>query len=271
MPFRPTHLFYLSTLRCNERCSKCSHWKIEDHDDDLDPAAVVRAARSLQGLEELCITGGEPLLLGDRILAIAQGLDGSGIRTSIVTNGTLCGVEFLEALAPLNVHLVFSIDTIDPEFWRFVRGTDSFETVIENLMLARALLKPEKVSVQSVLARETQDHLLSVGAICEERGITQVVQEYLEEGFGGTWTPLRGLEETPVDDCRAAGRNLSIMPDGSVRTCFQQDLIPGCAEPLGSIPEQDITEIISSDYAAEVIERMRHCSLPCARLNCNRG
>lgn len=31
LAFHPTHLFYLVSLRCNERCSKCSLWRVREN------------------------------------------------------------------------------------------------------------------------------------------------------------------------------------------------------------------------------------------------
>lgn len=230
--------------------------------------AVVAFARALPGLEELCLVGGEPLLHVERVLALIEGLADTAVRTIIVTNGTACTPRFLERLRDRNVHLVFSIDTLDPDFWLFVRGRPSFTRVMANFEQARQVLAPAQISVQSVLAVETAEHVAAVGEWCRSLGIYHSIQDYIHQGFNGRWTPVVRPRQAAPGRCMAAGRNLSIMPDGAVYTCFQQPLIPDCAAPLGRIGEPP-SAILHSTYARAVLERMRACDLPCKVLKCN--
>lgn len=263
-----TNLYYLMSLRCNERCSKCDHWKIGR--DGVMPAVetVLDFARALPRLEELCLVGGEPLLHPERVLALIDGLADTTVRTIIVTNGTTCTPRFLDHLRGCNVHLVFSIDTLDPEFWQFVRGRPSLQRVMENFEVARQVLAPCQISVQSVLAAETAEHVAAVGEWCRSLGTYHSVQDYIQQGFNGCWTPIPRSLQSPSGRCMAAGRNLSIMPDGAVFTCFQQSMIPDCDMPLGWVGEAP-SNILCSAYARAVLQRMRVCDLPCKVLKCN--
>lgn len=242
----------------------------------IDAQLVVEAVREVPSAAELCIVGGEPLVYRDRVMTILTGLAELPIRTTIVTNGVLCKPEFVDRVVGLRTHFVFSIDTLDPQRWQWVRGKDSMAEVMRNLAYLRATLKPEQVSVQSVLARETMADVASVAGWCREQGLYHSVQRYVQGGFDGFWTPL------PVDappsvsamvaaagPCVAAGRNLSIMPDGSVYTCFQQSQIEGCNVPLGKLGQIPIRAMLNSRYAATVVDRMWRCDLPCKVLKCN--
>lgn len=273
MGFAPTHLFYLTSLRCNERCTKCSHWKVREHPGMVATNLVVDAVRSVASAKEFCIVGGEPLVYRDRVLAILRGLAGGAVRTTIVTNGVLCTPAFIDGVRTLDVHIVFSIDTLDPGRWRWVRGTDSMDAVLGNFDYAREALRPEQVSVQSVLAEETRDDVLAVGRWSAERGVFHSIQRYVQGGFDGSWTPLSDAAPvavaSDVGPCMAADRNLSIMPDGSVFTCFQQGLIPDSAQPIGRLGEQPLSEMLASAYTDAVLQRMRRCDLPCKVLRCN--
>lgn len=237
MALRPTSLFYLLSQHCNERCSKCDHWQVTEHPSPPPVEQVIDLVRQIPSAKELCLVGGEPLVHRDRVLTILESLVDSPIRTTIVTNGTLCTHAFLDRVRDLNIHVVFSIDTLDPLFWSFVRGRSSFDRVMANFHHARQTLASPKLSVQSVLAEETVDHVHAVSKLCRRYGIFHSVQDYVQQGFNGQWTPLAKPATAPVTDvrCFAAGRNLSILPDGSVLTCFQQPLIPGCDAPLGRL------------------------------------
>ncbi|MBI4816591.1 MAG: radical SAM protein [Deltaproteobacteria bacterium] len=275
MNFAPTHMFYLTSLRCNERCTKCSHWKVREHPEMVDAELVVDAVRSVTSAKEFCIVGGEALVYRDRVLAILRGIADVPVRTTVVTNGVPCTSGFVDEVRSLNIHFVFSIDTLDAERWRWVRGTNSMDKVFRNLEYIRSTLRPEQLSIQSVLAEETRDDVAAVGRWCGERGIYHSVQRYVQGGFDGSWTPLStpALSSRKVTDdvgpCMAADRNLSIMPDGSVYTCFQQTLIPNSAKPIGKLGERPVSEMLRSEYTEAVLRRMRSCALPCKVLRCN--
>jgi MoaA/NifB/PqqE/SkfB family radical SAM enzyme len=178
---------------------------------------------------------------------------------------------FIDRIARLKIHIVVSIDTVDRKHWQFVRGRDTMDTVLGNLRYARSVLRPDQLSIQSVLAQETKKHLADVRALADELGVYHSIQDYMAEGFGGEWTAMPAHEKRVPEDaiCHAAGRNLSILPNGDVFTCFQQSWMPGCQKPLGNLARDQISEIISSDYAAGVQAAMRQCNLPCKVLKCN--
>ncbi len=46
--YAPTHLFYLTSLRCNERCTKCSHWRVRKHPPMVETALLVEAVRDVR-------------------------------------------------------------------------------------------------------------------------------------------------------------------------------------------------------------------------------
>ena len=259
------------SLLCNERCSKCSHWKFTDHVPQVPLSAVTDAIHDLTKVQELCIVGGEPLVYKNRVLSLLEGIANTSVRTILITNGVACTPQFIDRVRDFNLHIIFSLDTIDPTFWKYVRGTDSYDRVMKHFHYAVDQLAPEQLSVQSVLAQETMEHVQAVGAFCHELNRFHSVQNYIQQGFEGEWTELPESLSAPVptDRCQAAGRNLSIMPDGSVLTCFQQPLMHGCDQPLGRLGETSILSMLSSAYSSKVLSCMKTCNLPCKKLKCN--
>jgi MoaA/NifB/PqqE/SkfB family radical SAM enzyme len=256
--FSPTNLYYLISFACNERCTKCHHWAIRPAFKPLDSDLVAEAINSLPDLIEFCIVGGEPLLFHP-------------CRTVLITNGVLMDADFIDQIARLKIHIVVSIDTVDRKQWQFVRGRDTMDTVLGNLRYARSVLRPDQLSIQSVLAQETKKYLADVGTLADELGVYHSIQDYMAEGFGGEWTAMPAHEKRVPENeiCHAAGRNLSILPNGDVFTCFQQSWMPGCQKPLGNLARDQISEMISGDYAAGIQTAMRQCNLPCKVLKCN--
>ena len=269
--FSPTNLYYLISFACNERCTKCHHWAIRPAFTPLDSSLVAQAINSLPDLTEFCIVGGEPLLFRDRIISLLTAIKNHPCRTVLITNGVLMDAAFIDRISRLKIHIVVSIDTVDRKHWQFVRGRDTMDTVLGNLRYARNVLRPDQLSIQSVLAQETKKYLADVRALADELGVYHSIQDYMAEGFGGEWTAMPAHEKRVPENeiCHAAGRNLSVLPNGDVFTCFQQSWMPGCQKPLGNLARDQISEIISCDYATGVQAAMRQCNLPCKVLKCN--
>jgi radical SAM protein with 4Fe4S-binding SPASM domain len=93
----------------------------------------------------------------------------------------------------------------------------------------------------------------------------------MKAGFDGEWNAMSTGERIIADEvpCYAAGRNLSIMPNGDLFTCFQQSWIPRCSAPLGNIQNDHITDMLTDPYASFVSEQMSRCNLSCKVLKCN--
>lgn len=262
----------MNTIECNQKCTKCSHWKYKDQAGRLPIEKFLSGIKSIQTATELCIVGGEPLLFKNEIYKILQGLADTDIRTVIITNGVSMDREFIQTVSKYNIHIVVSIDTIDKEFWKFVRGTNSKDKVLKNFEYAITVLTTAQISIQSVLSEETQTHIVEVADYANSKNIYHSIQDYISEGFEGSWTTTKDKQAIIPNDgqqCFATDRNLSIIQNGDVYTCFQQNWIDGCQKPLGNLNTQKMTEILSSDYAISVSEKMRICNLSCKVLKCN--
>lgn len=262
----------MNTIECNQKCTKCSHWKNKDNADRLPTQKIINALLSISTAKELCIVGGEPLLFKNEICEILHGISNTDIRTVIITNGVLMDKSFIDKISEYNAHIVVSVDTVDREFWKFVRGSNSYDVVFNNLEYATSVLTSTKISIQSVLAKETQPYLKSVSDYANSKNIHHSVQDYIAEGFEGIWTPIENKQAIISDNgqqCFASDRNLSIMQNGDVYTCFQQTWINGCHNPIGNLKANEMNDILLSEYVVFVCEKMKVCNLPCKFLKCN--
>jgi len=269
--YRPTDVYYMNTIECNQKCTKCSHWKNKDKAPRIPTEKIINAINEIPNVREFCIVGGEPLLFKEEINKILDGISDE-IRTVLITNGVLMSNEFIRKISKYNIHIVVSIDTMDRKFWKFVRGSNSYDKVFENLEYATTILKPTQISIQSVLSKETQSHIKAVYEYANTKNIFHSTQDYVSEGFEGSWTAIKEKEVTIPENeqqCFAADRNLSIMQNGDIFTCFQQPWIKDCQEPLGNLNKNTISKILSSEYAEIVSKRMKNCNLPCKVLKCN--
>ncbi len=267
------NIYYMVDILCNERCSKCSHWKSKSIKADITAKEIYEFINGFSNAHELCIVGGEPLIYKSLIMEIISNIN-PDIRIVVITNGVLCDSDFVDFLQDKNIHLIFSIDTLDKEYWKFIRGNDTYDKVINNLNYAISKLDTDKISIQSVRAKETLGELPNISEYCCKNDIYHSIQDYVQDGFDGKWSgvvnnsEIAGNSNLEESDCYAYDGNLSIMPDGRVFTCFQQELIKGFEVPIYNIKNKIE---IDSGYLNDLVNSMKKCNLPCKVLKCNEG
>ena len=164
---RPINYLRVSvTDRCNLRCRYCMPpegvHSIPHHDilSYEEIHTVVLAATEL-GINKVRITGGEPLVrLGltklIRMLAQVEAID----DISLTTNGLLLSRHAAElkqaGLGRVNV----SLDTLKPDKFKSITGSDRFSDVLKGIEVARPIgLNPVKINVV-VMAGTNDDELL---------------------------------------------------------------------------------------------------------------
>lgn len=99
------------TRRCNLRCLHCYSDSSPEAADELPlevAARVVEDAARL-GYDVLSVSGGEPFLYRP-LLTVLDAARRAGMRTQVVSNGLLLGVERLRELQPVLDLLVISVD-----------------------------------------------------------------------------------------------------------------------------------------------------------------
>ncbi len=176
------------TLRCRY-CMPAQGLPLLPREDLLSAAEVTRlvdVAVARLGIEEVRLTGGEPLVRGDLELIVA------GIASrhpqlpiAVTTNGI--GLERrAQALAHAGLTRVnISLDTVDPELFARVTRRDRLPDVVAGIDAAVAAgLSPVKVN--AVLLPETLDRAAELLHWCRDRGLA-----------------LRFIEAMPLDADRA--------------------------------------------------------------------
>ncbi|BDG02842.1 radical SAM protein [Anaeromyxobacter oryzae] len=260
-------LIYMITRRCSDRCPKCGIWKTPERDDERLPVSrfIECLKRLHENLYQVTVTGGEPLLFADDVLAIGAAARDLRVPMIVVTNGVLMDELFLRRYAELGHGLVVSVDTVERERWEAFRGEAHYERVMANVQVARSILGG-KLRVQSVLASESETDVVRVANFCAERGIPHTVQPYMD--FGGSWHETATSSRTGPLAC-AARKNICVYPNGDLVKCFDHRRIPLAREPLGNIAEEDVIAILCKRRATEVSRLMKTCDLPCKQLSCN--
>ena len=164
------------TDRCNLRCVYC----MPEDATFLDSSALLnfdeitrftRVAVGL-GIDNVRLTGGEPLLRNDlstliRQLTVIPGLNDIGLTT----NGLLLAQQarslFDAGLRRLNV----SLDTLDPARFQAIARRDGLALVLNGLQTAKRVgFTPIKVN--AVALRDTLDDVVALARYCREDGFS---------------------------------------------------------------------------------------------------
>ncbi|WP_301546930.1 GTP 3',8-cyclase MoaA [Gordonia sp. X0973] len=186
------------TLRCRY-CMPAEGLPLLPREELLSAAEVTRlvdVAVGHLGIEEVRLTGGEPLVRGDLELVVA------GIRARhrdlpiALTTNAIGLARRAEALAHAGLTRVnISLDAVDAELFARVTRRDRLADVIAGIDAARAAgLQPVKIN--AVLQRETLSHAPELLRWCRDRGL-----------------PLRFIEAMPLDADRAWSAQTMVTAD----------------------------------------------------------
>ncbi|KAF1079654.1 MAG: GTP 3',8-cyclase [Candidatus Rifleibacterium amylolyticum] len=141
------------TDRCNYRCVYCmpeegickqSHEQIMRYEEIL---SVIKTAVA-QGVEQVRITGGEPLVRGGIVDFIAEVAQIPGLKDlTLTTNGTLL-TRYAEALKKAGLNRVnVSLDSLNPETFKEITRGGKLDEVIAGIDAAVAAgLNPVKIN-----------------------------------------------------------------------------------------------------------------------------
>ena len=143
---------YYVTYRCNSRCQYCNVWREKSFQNkkELDVEEAERLLNQVYaaGVRYIDFTGGEPTLYPDltRLLRHAKRL---GIKTEVTTNGLPHSPEKLREIAECADKFNFSLDTLNRETYRRVRGVDSLENVLKTMEGLMDIRRPKIMTVVS--------------------------------------------------------------------------------------------------------------------------
>lgn len=159
----------------------------------------------------------------------------------VETSGIGWDLDCLSRLAPeLPPGLVWivSLDTLDPDLYREIRG-EGFPQARDTLRGLHALF-PGQVHVQAVRTTRNEETLPAFVAWGKEKGLPVIIQKY--DHFCQTLVDLRVSDISPVDriPCWHLKRDLHVLVDGTVTRCRE---IADSRDGLGSALTGDLSAI----------------------------
>jgi len=292
-PF-PRFAEWLSTFRCDLRCSHCAASAGEAIPNELSHEEAVGLLDKLAelGVEHLCISGGEPTTRSDWLELLTLALD-LFEKIHLISNGRLGhalsraleGVERMDKLT-----LALSIDGPEPVH-DARRGSGSYRRVREVLDRSDGVAK----EVITTVARDNLDSVGSVARLCLESGVRwwtlqpalplgrlgvedtlgpgapRQIAELIEElkaklpddlAISTSHPVMRVLGASEESErwpgCTAAKEQIIILPDGGVTGCVTMD-----DAAFGNVRERALRDIWDSEMMASARERCATGGEPC--------
>lgn len=212
------------TDRCNLRCRYCmpeEGVKMLSHDDILSFEEIYQVAETAvgMGIQKIRLTGGEPLVRKGivELVKMLAGLRGV-TDLSMTTNGILLA-RYARQLAKAGLRRVnVSLDTLDPEKFRFITRLGQLDDVLQGILAARdAGLYPVKINCV-VKENTAEPDAQMVARFCSENGLPVrfIHQMNLDTGV------FYQVEGGSGGDCKNCNR-LRLTADGKIKPCLFSD------------------------------------------------
>lgn len=128
---RPILVVFNVTRRCNSLCTMCSIWKTPSKmKDELAIEEIKTIFKDLKsyGIKYVFLQGGEPLLRKD-ILQIIEMLIDLKLNPTLITNGLLLKDKLAEEIAKLKCNVTISLDSLDEDIYKNIRGVDGLSSL----------------------------------------------------------------------------------------------------------------------------------------------
>ena len=246
---RPLHSLRVSvTDRCNLRCNYCMPqeeyvWLPRQELLTFEEIARLVEVFTSLGVEDVRLTGGEPLLRRDLPRLVGMLASNPRIRDlALTTNGVLFA-EQAEQLRAAGLHRVtISLDSLRPERFSALAGRDSHAQVLAGIAAARSVGFP-KLKLDTVVLRGVNDDELADlieygrGAEAEVRFI-----EYMDVGGATEWSSEKVFSRaemlqqlthrygtiTPLNENSSAPAERFRLPDGAVFGIIASTTTPFC-------------------------------------------
>lgn len=212
------------TDKCNLRCRYCMPEEgvpLRSHEDFLSLeqiTAVVREAVKL-GLTKIRLTGGEPLVKRGIVELAGMLRSLPGVRhLAMTTNGVLLS-KYAEGLKRAGLDsLNISLDTLDPERYRYLTRWGEIRGVLRGLEAALRVGIPVKINMV-VLGDTTGVEVQRMRRFCLEKA----VELQLINHFELTEVKRQQYRFDRPPKCSSCNK-IRLLADGQLKPCLHSDL-----------------------------------------------
>jgi len=179
-----------TTRRCNSRCAFCpiGNERKEIKKGEMNTKEMKSVFDQFNELNILAVSflGGEPFLRED-VFEIARYSSELGIISQVSTNGLTLPSTYDEATQSFDV-IVVSLDTMNPELYRDIRGVDGFDRVIDGLEKALSVADENKCNMilNTVVCAKNIPDVIDVVKYSKKVGVKGIMIDFAT--FHDYWT-----------------------------------------------------------------------------------
>lgn len=173
---RPILAIFEATLRCNSACGYCD-LPLNQGRYEMSREEISRVFSHLyeEGLRMVFVQGGEPLLRRD-LPDILDDLSSIGFTLSLITNGTKLTSGLLARLVRHRISISISLDTLDRQRYRIIRGADQLPLVLKGIELLDEY--PHAKYLTCIVSEINRDDVLDVMRFARSHGMIPVLGAY---------------------------------------------------------------------------------------------
>jgi len=182
MPFtnlmagRPVLATFQVNLRCNSACGYCDlPLNVGRYEMTREEIQRVFSCLYRDGVRFVLVQGGEPLLRRD-LPEILEDLSRIGFHLTLITNGTKVTVQLVDRLSRFPLAISVSLDTLNREQYRQIRGADQLEQVLEGIEFLKDFPHPKFLTC--IVSEVNRAEAPAVVRFAREQGFLPVVGAY---------------------------------------------------------------------------------------------
>lgn len=183
------------TGKCNSKCAFCSDAVSYQKDSSLEEIKEVIDRLKSVGLNEIHITGGEPLVY-PKIKKVLEYIKEKKMMISLSTNGILLSQR--KEVIPFLDEIILPIDASTSEVLEQMgRESNQIFSTIKNIVMIKEKNAATKITISTVLNRQNLKELKWIGEIINMLPVEEwQIHQFLPHGRG-----KRNIQKFILDDC----------------------------------------------------------------------
>lgn len=196
---KPILVIFDSTKLCNQRCPMCNIYKEKSEHLSLNDIECIASDLSKFGVRYAFIQGGEPLIRKD-IIEVVDIFIKHSIKPTIITNGVLLTSKTAEQIAKRPCNLAISIDSLDPERYAYLRGSNDLAKVIKNIdTISEITERKGNWSITTTITKQSDfDDVKNIYEYAKQKGFMFAIRPYISV-TGTAGRPNEALKYSPED------------------------------------------------------------------------